>query len=309
MEFAVVKFSKDGTSSEIPVKWIIGTYEKARHLAENLNYTSEDDGQSGRGRRTKFRNTRYQDTSDDENNNGRFSSLDLPPSLATNTSPQEDNTELNINELPIIYEESPTIERTTTEGTRDSFNEENVQIAQSLDLNSYQQGLLNLQELKDQLFSIQRIVVRLDLKIDDLAQRVDKIGPLPKLIGTTKNIQKILPLSSREAVDNFEKHLENTTIMNEFLIYIDRVCGNTPEENVRQIFSEVFTNEFAKNHTWAGRKNKFCDSQLKMIRTMKDKISSEWAGFRENNFDREGKEWFRLGNQRFTREETKKWFF
>lgn len=55
------------------------------------------------------------------------------------------------------------------------------------------------------------------MKTDDLTQRVDKIGPAPKLTGSINNIKKILPLKNREAAESFEKQLDNATVLNEFV--------------------------------------------------------------------------------------------
>lgn len=37
------------------------------------------------------------------------------------------------------------------------------------------------------------------------------------------------------------------------LTSIDRICGNTPEINVKLILVAIFTNQFAKYYNWAGR--------------------------------------------------------
>ncbi|XP_076670009.1 uncharacterized protein LOC143369666 isoform X2 [Andrena cerasifolii] len=281
---------------------VCSTLAKARQIAENSDYCTTDDNK-GKGRRTKFLNSKYID--EDECSN--ISSMegvddpieenDLPlPAYPQAKIMSESESQASLKGIdehlsPIQY--SPLVE--------EGIEEENVAISDNTTNNN------NLLVTADQFSIIIRILTKIEIKIKNLNQRLDKLTITNnRLVGSTENVKKYFPLQTIENVIIFEEQLKNATFAKEFFSYIDRFGGKSPADNVRQILSNLFSKEFAALYTWKGRKNKINISQLQMVQIIKDKIIDSTSNFREVDFNTEAAEWFRLGLQRKCREEKKK---
>ncbi|XP_076236191.1 uncharacterized protein LOC143180384 [Calliopsis andreniformis] len=330
------------TWQKIPIKItkLNQTLQNARKIVEDSDCISTDDQKVEEKHRKKIskwqfstlQSTSYSDTnckSEDENldneyNNNEFSlpskykrvnTLETPScsKRARIYIPEKDIVDIDIaNDVvddPLKFDSNSFNYISFEEGPHSyleeqiSIEEKNVftEIYPDKQKRKYNENLEKTSEKSD---IVLKVLARLERKIDNLTKRLNRIDgrQLPTPIGSVDTIKKVFPLSNMEDVINFEKQLENETVNNELLTFLDRIGGNTPEDNVKNIFNKLFTNEFAKNHTWCGRKNKQAISNLKLIQVVREKIVTQYQGYRETNFHRTASEWFRLGAQRLSRE-------
>ena len=287
------------------------------------------DDNKGKGRRTKFLNSKYIDE-DESFNTGSMEDVDDPieendlplPAYPQAKIMSESESQASLKGIdehlsPIQY--SPLVEDMiyNTASSKDAIDEhlsrieysplaEEVIEEENVAVRDNTTNKNNLLVTADQFSIIIRILTKIEIKIENLHQRLDKLTINNNtLVGSTEIVKKYFPLRTIEEVTNFEKQLQNTAIAKEFFIYIDRFGGKTPADNVRQILSNLFSSEFAALYTWKGRRNNINISQLQMVRIIKDKIIDSNPNFREVDFNKEGAEWFRLGLQRKCREKKK----
>lgn len=67
--------------------------------------------------------------------------------------------------------------------------------------------------------NLTRICAVFQLDFNDIQQRVDRITPIVRICGPTENIRKLLPLTSIEEINNFERFLKEEKNRIEYVSY------------------------------------------------------------------------------------------
>lgn len=65
--------------------------------------------------------------------------------------------------------------------------------------------------------NLTRICAVFQFNFNDIQQRVDRITPIVKICGPTENIKKLLPLTSIEEINNFERFLKEEKNLVEYV--------------------------------------------------------------------------------------------
>lgn len=65
--------------------------------------------------------------------------------------------------------------------------------------------------------NLTRICAVFQFDFNDIQQRVDRITPIVKICGPTENIRKLLPLTSIEEINNFERFLKEEKNLVEYV--------------------------------------------------------------------------------------------
>ncbi|XP_070163356.1 uncharacterized protein [Polyergus mexicanus] len=104
--------------------------------------------------------------------------------------------------------------------------------------------------------------------------------------GNDSLIAEILPLSTVQAIKDFEDLLHDTDeAVTQFREFLLKVGGNNPRDNIHRAVSKIFTNKCAMNCSWKGIRNNFKISDLYFIKIMRRDITLQHSSLTEAEFD------------------------
>lgn len=148
------------------------------------------------------------------------------------------------------------------------------------------------------------MVAASDIHFTNIQQRMDHITPgvLPSV--STDRVTKCLPLKTINDILQMEENLKNEgeTFITEYKTFVRKIGGHTAREIIRNVLSQVFTNECALQCSWKGRKQNFEVASLYIIKHMREVVLDMHQNYTKKEFDEATSDWLRFAKQRFTRE-------
>ncbi|CAG9764331.1 unnamed protein product [Ceutorhynchus assimilis] len=115
-------------------------------------------------------------------------------------------------------------------------------------------------------------------------------------------LDKYLPLTSTQEVEQFDKMMENDHFKNIYVQFIKRIGGRDFKDHVNRSLPRIFTNELGKECSYVGLRGNYKLQNFNFIRAFIETIMVQNSSTLHNVEKCVG-EWFRLSNQRHKRME------
>ncbi|KAM0727249.1 hypothetical protein ACS0PU_006581 [Formica fusca] len=257
----------------VTVEKYCNTIEKARRIAEDSQYSSTDDAELGKGYRKHRPAKKYLNISSSDNESNE--------EIAT--SEKNKTTKLPcIPPLLVQHYNNSKNQNITTKSIRSSQSNHDLEVSNKVQEST--SSILRYNENRDERSDLISILKRIEEKLDnltricavfqfdfnDIQQRVDRITPIVKICGPTENIRKLLPLTSIEEINNFERFLKEEKNLVEYKTFIGKIGGHSVRENIKRVLSSIFDDRLAKQCSLKGKKNNYGIEKLTILKIIRD---------------------------------------
>ncbi|KAB0799877.1 hypothetical protein PPYR_07757 [Photinus pyralis] len=160
--------------------------------------------------------------------------------------------------------------------------------------------------IKEHCQKIERMFGSINLNLKNINSRLEKLEKNAPALNEEEEdtvIQDNLPLRTIEEINSFENLVKtNREAAILFRKYISNTGGNCPKDNVVRLLRKIFTNECAMKCSWMGHRNNFGVSKLTIMSIVNAVVLSAFPQLKEQEFETFCGEWLRFAKQRFTRE-------
>ncbi|XP_025192717.1 putative histone-lysine N-methyltransferase 1, partial [Melanaphis sacchari] len=206
---------------------------------------------------------------------------------------QSDNEQINLNETS--QQDNFNMSCLNTHSVQDLSNIVNHNIVSDEPVETAEVILLR---------NIYSYIKRLDGRMDRIEKYLLDSSTMPANKQPLDDSFSIFPINDFQNIINIDEKIKNDEQFEKKMInFISTIGGKNIKNFVKRILQRLFTNELSSKCSWTGFRNNFRLENLKIINIMKE-IGRINFSYTDVVFEEHVKEWFRHGNQRFTREKT-----
>ncbi|KAK4886174.1 hypothetical protein RN001_002445 [Aquatica leii] len=333
MAFAVVRFVKEECSfSEIPTSWIsedklycywpnqknygqlmkknvlpsmdwlkepieiegyYDTLDKARKVAEDPNYTSNEEFEKRKPQPRRWLNF---EASDEDTNE----SVDQPPQLKKNFK-----TKTTAQPTSNNSEDARSPASSDIIGCYQIENSCLTKITQSEKIGTGSSVASGEQEkekygcVSEKLDKIYKVQMENNYYLKAIYKKLNRleVEDKKKNVHDAEVFANTFPFEEVQQIIDFEENLVSTN-KEALTFYINRIGGKSYKDNIHRCLRTIYTNNVARFCSWLGQRGNFKVKNTKIMSAIKDVMTSTYSSLTESEFEVIVSEWFRLASSR-----------
>ncbi|XP_046408158.1 uncharacterized protein LOC124172733 [Ischnura elegans] len=132
----------------------------------------------------------------------------------------------------------------------------------------------------------QEILIRLNEIADKSKEKIEE------------NVFEHLPFQHLRLVTDFENELENSDIRNQFIHFLKRVGGSTPQDATRRGLRSIFSDDIAKNYSLEGLKGNIKFGDTRIYSSLSCAVLRNFPAATKKEVDSAIRDWLRHANDR-----------